>query len=82
VVPFDDQLGSTILSPIPQRQYVFTLPNIKRVYFRYDRKLLTRLCLCANRCLLRYFRAVLNAKSGQAGTVTSLQTFGGTSHCI
>ncbi|MBE0575555.1 MAG: transposase [Desulfuromonadales bacterium] len=76
VVQFGDLLGSTILSPLPHRQYVFTLPKILRVYFRYDRKLLTKLCQCANRCLHRYFKAALNAKTSQLGTVTAIQIFG------
>ncbi|MDT8441226.1 MAG: transposase zinc-binding domain-containing protein, partial [Desulfuromonadales bacterium] len=76
VVQFGDLLGSTILSSLPHRQYVFTLPKILRVYFRYDRRLLTKLCRCANHSLLRFFRTALNAKSGRLGTVTAIQTFG------
>lgn len=76
VVQFGVLLGSTILSPLPHRQYVFTLPKILRVYFRYDRKLLTRLCQCANRSLLRFFNTALNTNVGQLGTITAIQTFG------
>ena len=76
VLQFGDLLGSNILSPLPHRQYVFTLPKILRSYFRYDRKLLTRLCQCANRSLIRFFRTALNTKQGQLGTVTAIQTFG------
>jgi hypothetical protein len=51
-------------------------PKILRGYYRYDRKLLTRLCQCADCCLLRYFRTILNAKSDHVDTVSALQTFG------
>lgn len=76
VIQFGDLLRGAILVSVPHRQYVFTLPKILRVYFRYDRKLLTRLCHCANRSLLRYFKTILSAKAGQLGTVTAIQTFG------
>ena len=76
VVQLGELLCSKILSPLPHRQYVFTLPIILHIYFRYNRTLLTKLCQCANRSLLRFFRAVLQAKSGQIGTGTAIQTFG------
>lgn len=76
VVQFGGLLGSTTLSSLPHRQFVFTLPKIMCVYFRYDRKLLTKLCQCANRSLLRFFKTALNTKVGQLGTVTAIQTFG------
>jgi len=76
VVQFGELLRETVLCPVPHRQYVFTLPKILRIYFKYNRKLLTKLCQCANRCLLRYFRTALNSKVGKLGTVTAIQTFG------
>ena len=51
-IQFGELLRSNILSPVPHRQYVFTLPKILRIYFRYNRKLLSKLCHCANRSLV------------------------------
>ncbi|MGK2944322.1 MAG: IS91 family transposase, partial [Desulfuromonadales bacterium] len=76
VLQFGDLLSSNILSSIPHRQYVFTLPKILRVYFRYDRKLLTKLCHCANRSLNTFFKTALDSKVGKPGTVTAIKTFG------
>ena len=69
-------LRSNILYPVPHRQYVFTLPKILRIYFKYDRKLLSKLCHCANRSLNTFFKTVLNTNTGKPGTVTAIQTFG------
>jgi hypothetical protein len=76
VIQFGELLRSNILYPVPHRQYVFTLPKILRIYFKYDRKLLSRLCHCANRSLITFFKTVLNTKTGTLGTVTAIQTFG------
>jgi hypothetical protein len=76
VVQFGDLLRSNVLYPVHHRQYVFTLPKILRTYFKYDRKLLSKLCHCANRSLTTFFKTVLNTKTGKPGTVTAIQTFG------
>lgn len=38
--------------------------------------MLTSLSQCTSRCLLRYFKAVLNSQTGKLGRVTAIQTFG------
>jgi hypothetical protein len=76
VVQFGDLLRSNVLYPVPHRQYVFTLPKVLRTYFKYDLKLLSKLCNCANRSLTTFFKTVLNTKTGKPGTVTAIQTFG------
>jgi hypothetical protein len=47
VIEFGDRLGQSILYPVPHRQYVFTIPILLRVYFKYDRRLLDKLCRSA-----------------------------------
>ncbi len=32
---------------VPHRQFVFNIPILLRIYFKYDRKILTQLCHCA-----------------------------------
>jgi hypothetical protein len=76
VIRFGNLLHASILTLLPHRQYVFTLPKILHIYFRYDRKLLTKLCQCANLSLLGFFNTALTTRSGQLGTVTAIQTFG------
>jgi hypothetical protein len=76
VVQFGELLRSNILSPVPHRQYVFTLPKILRIHFKYNRTLLSKLCYCAKRSLVTYLKTALNTKAGQLAAVTAIQTFG------
>ncbi|WP_363324342.1 transposase zinc-binding domain-containing protein [uncultured Desulfuromonas sp.] len=63
-IQFGEHLKDVILHPVPHRQYFFSIPIILRPDFKYDRKLLSRLCLCANMCLLSFFQTVLGVKGG------------------
>jgi hypothetical protein len=47
-----------------------------RIYFKYDRKLLTRLCHCANESLRMFFRTVLGLNDGILGMIMVIHTFG------
>lgn len=75
-IQFGEHLRSEVLCPVPHRQYVFSIPKILRLYFKYNRKLLTKLCHCANRSLKQFFRAALNLPKGEIGAVMAIQTFG------
>jgi hypothetical protein len=48
-------VAEELLLDVPHRQVVFTVPKMPRLFFRYNRKLLNSLCLCAVRTLLRFF---------------------------
>ncbi len=76
VVQFGELLHENILYPVPHRQYVFSIPKILRKYFLYNRKLLSKLCQCAQKSLLAYLRTVLGLKDGILGSVMAIQTFG------
>ncbi len=76
VIQFGELLKDTILYPIPHRQYVFTIPIMLRVYFKHDRRLLTKLCRCAYDSLLIFLRNVIGLREGVPGVVMSIQTFG------
>lgn len=76
VVQFGDRLGQSILYPVPHRQYVFTIPILLRVYFKYDRRLLSKLCHSAYESLLIFLRNTMRLPDGIPGVVMAIQTFG------
>lgn len=49
---------------------------MKRKYFLYNRKLLSKLCLCAQKSLLIFLRTVMGLDDGILGSVMAIQTFG------
>jgi len=55
---------------------VFSIPILLRVYFKYDRGLLTELCHCASESLEIFFRTVLGFPDGIQGLVMVIRTFG------
>jgi hypothetical protein len=73
---FGEHLKESILCPVPHRQYVFSIPIILRRHFKYDRKLLGKLCRCASNSLLTFFRTALGVRGGVLGAVMAIQTFG------
>ena len=73
---FGHHLNENVLYPVPHRQYVFSLPKMLRIYFKYDRSLLTGLCQCAYRSLLTFLREVVGLKDGVPGAVMRIHTFG------
>jgi len=64
-----------LLLDVPHRQVVFTLPKILRVFFKYNRKLLSGLCLCCKQALLKYFKAVTEREL-TPGIIAVIQSFG------
>ena len=65
----------TLLFDVPHRQVVFTIPRMLRIFFKYNRKLLGELCLCALRTLIRYFELVAG-RDVMPGVIAAIQTFG------
>ena len=47
-----------------------------RIYFKYDRKLLTQLCHCAKESLEMFFRTLLGLDDGILGMIMVIHTFG------
>ena len=76
VILFGEHLCHEILYPVPHRQYVFSIPKILRVYFKYDRKLLGKLCQCANASLLTFLRTATGIEDGVLGAVMTIHNFG------
>jgi len=76
VLQFGESLRDNIFYPVPHRQYVFTIPIVCRLYFKYDRGLLTRLCHCAYESLLLFLRNTIGLTDGVPGVVMSIHSFG------
>jgi len=72
---FSEWLTTEVLEKVTHQQYVFTLPKIIRPYFKYDRRLLGKLCLCAWETIKEFFGACL-PKGTVPGAVISIQTWG------
>jgi len=56
-------------------QVVFTIPKMLRIYFKYNRSLLSGLCLCGKETVLKYFKAATGRKL-TPGIIAVLQSFG------
>ncbi|MCK4604260.1 MAG: transposase zinc-binding domain-containing protein, partial [Deltaproteobacteria bacterium] len=76
VIKFGEDICNNILYPIPHRQFVFSIPILLRVYFKYDREFLTEFCHCARESLETFFRTVLGLPDGIPGLVMVIHTFG------
>jgi hypothetical protein len=64
-----------LLLDVPHRQVVFTIPQMLRVFFKYNRSLLSGLCLCGKEAILKYFKAVAGREL-TPGIVAVIQSFG------
>ena len=60
---------------VPHRQVVFTIPKMLRIFFKYNRSLLSGLCLCGKKVLVKYFKAVTGSEI-IPGIITIIQTYG------
>ena len=76
VIQFGDHLKNNVLFPVPHRQYVFSIPIMLRIYFRNDRKLLSKLCHCAYKSLVIFLRKTIGLEDGVVGAITVIHTFG------
>ena len=75
VLRFSEWLTNEVLEGVTHQQYVFTMPKIIRPYFKYDRGLLGKLCLCAWETIKEFFGVCL-PKGTVPGAVISIQTWG------
>lgn len=74
------RLKDEVLAVVPHRQWVFTIPKRLRVYFRYDRKLLGKLCRAAYDTVCDVFRLEIDGDCGVPAMVGAVQTFGDLIH--
>jgi hypothetical protein len=74
------RLKDEVLADVPHLQWVFTIPKRLRVYFRYDRKLLGRLCRAAYDTVCDVYGLEIDGDSGFPAMVGAVQTFGDLIH--
>ena len=46
-----------LIMDIPHRQVVFTIPKMLRIFFKFNRSLLSALCVCGKEALIKYLKA-------------------------
>ena len=70
------RLKDEVLAQVSHRQWVFTIPKRLRVYFRYDRKLLGKLCRAAWETLRAVYALEIDGDCGIPAMICAPQTFG------
>jgi len=80
VVEFGEFLVDQVLSDVPHRQWVFTLPKMLRVWFMHDRKLLGELARITWKLLSKFIKASgiddASVEDASPAAVIAIQTFG------
>ena len=76
VVEFGEWLCEKVLKYVPHRQWVFSIPKRLRIYFMFDRKLLTKLSRCAWKVLNLYLTQAIPYDNAKAGAAIAVQSFG------
>jgi hypothetical protein len=74
------RLNEDVLADVPHRQWVFTIPKRLRVYFRYDRSLLGKLCRAAYDTVCEVFKLEIDGECGIPAMIGAVQTFGDLIH--
>ena len=69
-------LNEEVLSDVPHRQWVFTIPRRLRVYFRYDRSLLGKLCHAAWETVRYVYALEVDSDCGVPAMIGAVQTYG------
>ena len=69
-------IADDVCESVPHRQFVFTIPKRLRIFFRFDRKLLGRLCRRAWETIVRVVQAILDRDDVIPGMVGGIQTHG------
>ncbi|MFO7980195.1 MAG: transposase [Candidatus Aminicenantes bacterium] len=59
----------------PHRQVVFTIPKMLRIFFKFNRSLLSDLCVCGKEALIKYLKAITE-KDITPGIIAVIQSFG------
>ena len=70
------RLNAEVFDAVPHRQWVFTIPRRLRVYFRYDRSLLGKLCQAAYGTVCDTFALEPDGAKGVPALVLTPQTQG------
>ena len=70
------RLNEEVLAQVPHRQWVFTIPKRLRVYFRYDRSLLGKLCHAAWETVQYIYAMEVDGDCGVPAMIGAVQTHG------
>jgi len=70
------RLKNEVLAPVPHRQWVFTIPKRLRIFFRYDRSLLGKLCRAAWETVREVYALEIDGDCGMPAMIAVAQTFG------
>ena len=73
---FAEHVDEEVLSDLPVRQYVVTIPKMLRLCFKYDRKLLGLLSQCFYASVKELFQDAAGDRRSLPGMVASLQSYG------
>jgi len=76
VIEFGEWLCTEVLKSVPHRQWVFSIPKRLRIYFMYDRKLLSKLSRCAWKVLNAYLKQSVPDDNVTPGAAIAVQSFG------
>jgi len=70
------RLRNEVLADVPHRQWVFTIPKRLRVYFRFTRHLLGKLCKAAYETVYEVMQLEIGEEDFLPAMVGAIQTFG------
>ena len=70
------RLNDEVFADVPHRQWVFTIPRRLRVYFRYDRSLLGKLCHAAWETVRHVYALEVDGECGIPAMIGAVQTHG------
>ena len=73
---FGEWLCEAVLKYGPHRQWVFSIPKRLRIYFMFDRSLLTKLSRCSWKVLNLYLTQAVPYDDAKAGAADAVQSFG------
>ncbi|WP_297287868.1 transposase, partial [Moraxella sp.] len=76
MVVFGEELCENVLKYVPHRQWVFSIPKRLRIYFMFDRKLLSKLSQCVWKVLSVYLKHAVSDEDADPGAVIAIQSFG------
>jgi len=74
------RLQEEVFANVSHRQWVFTIPKRFRLYFRYDRSLLGKLCRAAYETVREVYTKEVDGDCGMPAMVAAVQTFGDLVH--
>ena len=76
VIEYGQWLLTNVLKDVPHRQWVFSIPKRLRIYFLFDRKLLSKLSICAWKVIKSYLKSAVPDDSAFPGASIAIQTYG------